>query len=70
MMESFFGSLKSEWVQGPYPTKEVAKKEIFRYIEMFYNPIRRHASLDYMSPVQFEHAFHMGLLRQQPDQVA
>ncbi len=54
-MESFFGSLKSEWTTGKrYATREEAKKDIFMYIEMFYNRQRRHASLDYVTPVEYE----------------
>lgn len=55
MMESFFGSLKSEWVYGKdYQTQEEAKQDLFKYIEMFYNRQRRHASLGYISPAEFE----------------
>jgi putative transposase len=54
-IESFFGSLKSEWVPGKrYETREEAKKDIFMYIEMFYNRQRRHATLGYVSPVEYE----------------
>lgn len=35
-------------------TKEFAAEAIARYIDGFYNPIRRHSALDYLSPVQFE----------------
>ena len=55
MMESFFGSLKTEWVYGKgYATREEAKQDLFKYIEMFYNRQRRHASLGYVSPTEFE----------------
>jgi transposase InsO family protein len=54
-MESFFGSLKTEWVYGrKYANQEVAKNDLFNYIEVFYNRKRRHASLDYVTPVAFE----------------
>ena len=54
-MESFFGSLKTEWTNDKkYKTREEAKQDIFKYIEIFYNRERRHASLDYMTPVAFE----------------
>jgi putative transposase len=54
-IESFFGSLKSEWVYGKrYQTREEAKTDIFNYIEMFYNRQRRHETLGYISPVEYE----------------
>jgi len=54
-MESFFGRLKTEWVYGKkYGNRETAKKDLFNYIEVFYNRKRRHASLGYVSPVAFE----------------
>ena len=55
MMESFFGSLKTEWVyHEDYQTREEAKQSLFKYIELFYNRQRRHAALGYVSPVEFE----------------
>lgn len=54
-MESFFGSLKSEWIRGRrYATREEAEKDVFFYIEMFYNTQRRHESLGYITPVEYE----------------
>jgi transposase InsO family protein len=54
-MERFFGSLKTEWVNGRvYPTRETAKQDLFKYIEWFYNGQRRHEALGYVSPVEFE----------------
>ncbi len=35
-------------------TREVAKQDIFEYIEVFYNRQRMHSSNDYLSPVEFE----------------
>lgn len=55
MMESFFGNLKTEWIDGKdYQTREEAKMDLFRYIEVFYHRQRRHAALSYVSPVEFE----------------
>jgi putative transposase len=55
MMESFFGKLKTEWVYHEnYQTRKEAKQSLFNYIELFYNGKRRHAALDYISPVEFE----------------
>ncbi len=52
---SFFGSLKNEWVKGKiYETYGDGEKDIFKYIEVFYNRKRRHASLGYVSPAVYE----------------
>jgi putative transposase len=56
-MESFFASLKKELIHHEdYATREEAKASIFEYIEVFYNRIRRHSSLGYQSPDEFERA--------------
>jgi len=53
--ESFYGSLKNEWVYWEdYKTRDQAKKSIFNYIEVFYNRKRRHSYLGYISPEEFE----------------
>jgi putative transposase len=53
--ESFFGSLKVEQVFGVrYPSRSSARQDIIEYIEMFYNSKRRHSSLGYMNPMEFE----------------
>ena len=50
--ESFFGSLKNELVYNEdYKSRAQAKQSVFEYIEVFYNKKRRHAFLDYMTPV-------------------
>ena len=54
-MESFFGTLKAELIQWRhYRTREEARRDIVWYIEGFYNATRRHSSLDYRSPLEFE----------------
>ena len=54
-MESFFSSLKTERVnRRRYQSRDEARADVFDYIERFYNPRRRHSSIDFMSPVQFE----------------
>ncbi len=54
-MESFFASLKKELVHGEdYLTREQARASIFEYIETWYNRVRRHSKLGYLSPVDFE----------------
>ena len=56
--ESFFATLKSELIDGTvYPTRDLARTAVFSYIEMFYNRRRRHSSLGYMSPDEYERAF-------------
>ena len=56
-MESFFASLKKELVHHEdYPTIEAAKASLFEYIEAFYNRVRRHSSLGYVAPEEFESA--------------
>jgi putative transposase len=53
--ESFFSSLKSELIKKKiYPSRSVAKSDIFEYIEEFYNRVRRHKHLAQLSPFAFE----------------
>jgi putative transposase len=54
-MESFFSSLKTErTARKTYRTRNEAKADVFDYIERFYNPKRRHSTIGYMSPMEFE----------------
>lgn len=54
-MESFFKTIKSELVwQTTFSSRKQANDMIGNYIEGFYNPERRHSTLGYLSPVQFE----------------
>mgnify|MGYP001034583832 FL=1 len=56
-MESFFSSLKTErTARRVYRSREQARSDVFDYIERFYNPTRRHSTLGYVSPIQFEQA--------------
>ena len=53
--ESFFATLKVEFVhERLFHTRAQATREIFEYIEVFYNRIRRHSSIGYLSPLEFE----------------
>jgi transposase InsO family protein len=52
-MESCFGTIKAELEMAPYRNKQIAKKEIDEYIR-YYNMRRKHSSLRYMSPDEFE----------------
>ena len=60
-MESFFSSLKIERVyRNTYRTRDEAKADVFDYIERFYNLRRRHSTLGYLSPADFEQAAGIG----------
>jgi len=53
--ESFFQLLKRERVRRrTYPTREAARQDLFEYIELFYNPKRKHSNNSMLSPVDFE----------------
>jgi putative transposase len=55
VMESFFSSLKTERTAAKiYRTRAQAKADVFDYIECFYNLRRRHSTLGYLSPMEFE----------------
>nr|WP_281248046.1 IS3 family transposase [Stigmatella erecta] len=55
--ESFFSSLKQELVyRTDFATRQQARLALFEYIEVFYNRQRRHSTLGYVSPVDFENA--------------
>ena len=54
-MESFFASLKKELIHdADFATRAEAQAAIFEYIEVFYNIQRRHSSLGYVSPAEYE----------------
>ena len=56
-MESFFSTLKIERVyRRVYATRKQAKADVFDYVERFYNPYRRHSTLGYVSPADYEKA--------------
>ena len=53
--EPFYKTLKGELVKGAkHETRIDAGQEIFKYIELYYNRKRKHSSLGYMSPVDYE----------------
>jgi putative transposase len=55
VVESFFATLKTELIhQRSFATRHEARAEIFEYVEGFYNRRRRHSSLGYRSPLEFE----------------
>jgi putative transposase len=54
-MESFFSSLKTErTARRTYRTRDEARADVFDYVERFYNPKRRHSTLGYLAPTEFE----------------
>jgi putative transposase len=54
-MESFFSSLKIERIdRKTYRSRDEARADVFDYIERFYNPRRRHSTIGYKSPMEFE----------------
>ncbi len=60
--ESFFQLLKRERIKRrTYKNREEAKQDIFDYIEMFYNPVRRHGSNNDLSPCDYEKEYFMKL---------
>lgn len=56
--ESFMATIKTELVKRTtFKTRDAARLALFEYIETFYNPLRRHSSLGYKSPVEFEQIY-------------
>jgi len=54
--ESFVSTLKSEIGVSRYPSRQAARASVFDFIELFYNRERRHSSLGYLSPSEYEQA--------------
>jgi transposase InsO family protein len=54
MQESFWGTLKTECADRPFPSRGAAHRAIFEYIEIWYNRQRRHSALGYLSSAQYE----------------
>ncbi len=60
--ESFFATLKLELVyQTQWRTREEARSALFEYIELFYNRQRRHSTLGYLCPSEFEQGYHVSV---------
>ena len=58
--ESFFATLKKELVhRRSWPTRRELTSEVFEYIEAFYNRTRRHSTLGYLSPADYENGTPM-----------
>lgn len=61
-MESFFSRLKAELLEnGMFEDLEDARTELFEYIEMYYNTERKHSSLNYQSPADYENQYFYSL---------
>ena len=53
--ESFFATLKKELIRRqPWPTRAELRQAVFEYIELFYNATRRHSTLGFLSPAEYE----------------
>lgn len=64
-MESCFSRFKAELLEGgTFDSIEDAQTAIFEYIEMYYNPKRKHSSLNYQSPVEYEKQYFYSLTKQ------
>lgn len=62
LMESCIGTLKTECADHVFPSRQVARSELFAYLESWYNRQRLHSALGYVSPDQFEQRFHQDKL--------
>lgn len=61
-VESFFGRLKCELAPDElFATRDQARAELFEYLEVFYNRVRRHSSLGFLSPVDYERTYNQKL---------
>jgi len=55
VVESFFGTIKNEvFLEEPLHSRAITEAMVADYIDGFYNPVRRHSSLGYVSPIEFE----------------
>jgi transposase InsO family protein len=58
-VESLFGRLKCEVAPGEtFATRGQARAAIFEYLEAFYNRVRRHSALGFLSPAEFERTYN------------
>ncbi|MEJ2620632.1 MAG: IS3 family transposase, partial [Candidatus Thiodiazotropha sp.] len=57
-LKSFFHTLKTELIyHRRYQTRQQAKQDIFEYIEVFYNRQRRHSTIGYQTPLDYDKAY-------------
>ena len=58
LCESFFASLECELLdRSHFVSREAARLAVFDYLETWYNPRRRHSSLEYLAPLEYERRF-------------
>ncbi len=68
--ESCISTLKEEWIKRHrYESRDQARLSIFRYIETFYNPRRRHSSLGGISPDEYERRCQKSLQKEGLDTI-
>ena len=61
--ESFFATLKKQAVHGErFSTRNQAQQKIFEYIECYYNRVRRHSTIGWVSPVDFKAAYYKSIM--------
>jgi hypothetical protein len=61
MCESFFATLECELLERcRFKTQTEARSAVFAFVEGFYNPRRRHSSIGYLSPIDYEHRHYAG----------
>lgn len=58
LMESCIGTLNTKCTDHVFPSRQVARSEVFRYLESWYNRRRLHSALGYRNPEQSEQQFH------------
>jgi len=69
--ESFFATLQTEVLdRSVWPTREVLANAIFTFVEGFYNPRRRHSTLGYLSPADYETRYHQAVPAGPPTETA
>ncbi len=62
--ESFFQLLKRERIKRQiYASREAARRDVFDYIELFYNPKRRHGNNGNVSPIRYEKSYNLNQQR-------
>ncbi|WP_445942236.1 integrase core domain-containing protein [Pseudonocardia sp. T1-2H] len=67
LAESFFSSMQVELLdRRPWRTRQELASAIFEWIEAFYNPVRRHSGLDYLSPSTTNEPTPRSLARPEP----